>query len=606
MASAKMFYADEQQRELYKKFPNSSFLGSEKNVQHFMLWVTFFRRNYHRFVTDVLGIKLYLYQIIWIYLMGISQFFVVIASRASAKSWMIALYACVRCILYPNSMVVLSSSTKNQSKLLISDKIQKDLMGRSPVLRKEIKQIVMNQNDMVVYFRNNSTIKVVPALDSARGSRSTVCVREEVRLTKRSIDSQVLSPFQIIRQPNYLTYDYYANIDILKEEPVDIYISSSWFDNNSEDSWMWRIVDSTYDEMLQGKPFYVLAFDESIALKHNLKSQQFFQTSRRNTDPISFRLEVLNERIKGNEFTFFNYEMLRQNQICKQPFYPRTTLDYLNNKKNPYDIPKQPGEIRIVSCDMAFVTKKGNDKSVFSCIRLLPESTNYKTDDSEILIDNGYRRILCYATSLPGGDIDMQATKIRQLYSDFQSDYIVLDTRNSGLAVFDRLSKVIFDEERRVEYPPLTCMNDENLASRIRSEGAIPCIFAINATQKMNSEIALDFRRVLEQKKIDLLVPFDIAQEEILPHIKEYENSPDADTQFYYEIPFLETQALINECIELTYDKKEQTGIIVVKEPSNGHKDHYSSVSYGSFFASKIEAENAFHSDDYEYITIVN
>ena len=92
--------ADDRQSELYKKFPATSFLGTPQNVDHFIQWVTFFRRNLHRFATDYLGITLHWYQTIMLYLMGINQFIVVIASRASAKSFIIALYACCRCILY--------------------------------------------------------------------------------------------------------------------------------------------------------------------------------------------------------------------------------------------------------------------------------------------------------------------------------------------------------------------------------------------------------------------------------------------------------------------------------------------------------------------------
>lgn len=104
--------ADDLQAEVYKKFPPNSFLGDERNVDNFMQWMTFFRRNLHRFVSDYLGIKLHLYQSIMIYLMGVCQFVVVVASRASAKSFIIALYACCRCILYPNSMIVISSAKK--------------------------------------------------------------------------------------------------------------------------------------------------------------------------------------------------------------------------------------------------------------------------------------------------------------------------------------------------------------------------------------------------------------------------------------------------------------------------------------------------------------
>ena len=86
--------ADDRQKELYKKFPTNSFLGNEQNMDHVFLWNTFFRRNLHRFAIDFLGINLHIYQAILLYMMGICQFIVVIASRAAAKSFVIALYAC--------------------------------------------------------------------------------------------------------------------------------------------------------------------------------------------------------------------------------------------------------------------------------------------------------------------------------------------------------------------------------------------------------------------------------------------------------------------------------------------------------------------------------
>lgn len=423
--------ADERQAELYRKFPSDSFLGNEKNMDHMIQWITFFRRNVHRFAIDYLGLKLHLYQIIMLYFMGINQFIVVIASRASAKSWVIALFACCKCILYPNSMVVLASSTKGQSKLLVSEKIQKELMRDSPMLRKEIVKIKDNQNEVIVYFRNHSTITVVPASENGRGYRSTTLVREEFRQIKKFVDDSILSPFQIIRQTPYMKDEYYANIPELQEESVDIYISSSWFDNGQ--NWMWEIVDQTYEDMLKGKQSCLLAFDESIALKHGIKSMRYFQTEKKKQDPITWQLEFLNTRLKENRSAFFTYSMLQQNQRAKRPFYPRTLLDFKMGKKNPYDIPKQNGEIRIVACDMAFVENKHNDNSIFSCMRLLPECTTYSRNSAEdIKVDNGYRRIVPYLESVQGGDVTKQAIRIRELFEDFNADYIVLDLRNAG------------------------------------------------------------------------------------------------------------------------------------------------------------------------------
>lgn len=167
------------------------------------------------------------------------------------------------------------------------------------------------------------------------------------------------------------------------------------------------------------------------------------------------------------------------------------------------------------------------------------------------------------------------------------------------IAVYDSLARVMYDEERNVEYTPLSCMNDENIANRIKAEGAIPCIYAINATQKLNSDIALDFRRVLEQHLIEFLIPYEIAKEEILSQNKDYLAAPDGETQIFFERPFLETQVLINECAELTYEKKD-TGVIVLRENPNAHKDHFSACSYSSWLSTLLEKDLFSDLQEYE------
>ena len=604
MSRYKSIYADELQAKLYQNFSSDSFLGSAKNVDHAIQWITFFRRNFHRCATDYLGLKLHLYQSLMLYLMGINDFFVTIASRASAKSWVVALFACVKCILYPNSMIVLASGTKGQAKLIVSEKIEKELMRDSPVLRKEIVKIKDNQNEVIVYFRNHSTITVVPASDNGRGYRSTVLIRDEYRQIKKSVDDGILSPFQIVRQTPYMKNPFYESNDELLEEPVDIYISSSWLDNGN---WMWKIADKAFDEMLKDKKSCLLAFDESVALRHKIKTMKYFQSEKKKQDPMTWDLEFMNKRLKESSSAFFSHAMMERNQRLRQPFYPRTLTDYLSGRKNPYDIPKQSNEVRIVSCDMAFVENKKNDNSIFTCMRLLPEHTKVNIDNTDdIVIDNGYRRVVSFMDRVQGGDVTKQAMRIRRLFEDFSADYIVLDTRNGGSAVYDLLANIMYDNERRKEYSPICCMNDDGYKNRIRIDGAVECIYIINASQQLNSEIANDFRFVLSQNKIDLPVPFETAMEEILPNIKEYVNAEDGETQFFYESPFLETQALISETTSLVYEKKLQTGAIVISEQGDNRKDRYTSVSYGSYFATQLEKDLIGKNEEYEYCTLVN
>lgn len=596
-------YADEHQKNLYKKFPSTHYLSNPNNVDHVLLWSTFFRRNLHRLAMDYLGIKLHIYQQIILYFMGICQLIAIIASRAAAKSFIIALYACCRAITRPYTRIVLGSATRGQSKLIISEKIVNELMEMSPALRKEIRSIKDSQNESVVYFKNGSTIKVFTANKFARGLRSHVAVREECMQIEQDVDNSVISPFQTIRQAPYMLESYYSSIEELKEDPVDVYISSSWFDGH----YVWtNIVDPNFKDMLNGKNVCVLAFDESITLKHNIRTQKQMQLEKRKQDPITFAIEFLNLRLKQNASAFFTYKMLMDNQTLKRVFYPRSNEDVRAKIKNKYAIPKQEGEIRVVSCDFAFVAGEENDNSSYVCVRAIPEAVTYDNGGSELEIKQGYRREYSYIESPKGGDTTLQTIRIRQLFEDFDADYFVLDARNGGSQIVMNLGKVIFDEERKTEYSQLKAMNDDTYANLVQNPNAKECIYVINASQQLNSDMAYGFRRNLGEHRINLLVNFNTAKEEILKDNKDYINEVDIDKQIDFERPFLETQALINEAGELMYEKNPQTGTVKVYEKGTNTKDRYVAAAMASHFIDMLEQDLISNSDDYNYEVLIN
>lgn len=596
-------YADERQANLYKKFPSTHFLSNKKNVHNMFLWSTMFSRNFHRLATDYLGIKLHLYQQLILYLMGISQLIVIVACRAAAKSFIIALYACCKAIIKPGSKIVLGSATRGQSKLIISEKIKNELMNMSPALCKEIKDIKDSANESIVYFRNGSTIKVFTANEFARGLRSTDAVREEFRQIDKNIDDSVISPFQTIRQAPYMIDPYYASIEDLKEDPIDIYISSSWFDDGH---WMWDIVDQAYKDMLDDGRSAMLAFDESITLKHNIRTQRQMQQEKKKQDPITWQIEFLNLRIRNNASAFFTYSMLMDNQTLKQVFYPRNHKDVKFKKKNKYAIPKQDGEVRAISCDIAFVEGKQNDNSVYSCIRGIPESMTYTTENGEVEVKQGYKRQYSYIESNQIGDTTKQAIRIRQLYDDYEADYIVLDTRNGGLQVLYALGKTLYDEERGIEYSPLACMNNETYAATVKNPNAPAVIFAVNASQQLNSDIAYSFRRSLLERRAEFLINYNLAKETILNENEDYKNEFNIEVQFEYERPFLETQSMISECAELLYEKSPQTGAVKIYEQGGNRKDRYTSCSYGGYFFDQLELDLLADSEEFEFCVLIN
>ena len=604
---------DNYQKNVFKNFPPHSWLSSKTNYERIIDWITFYRRNIPVFVEHYLGIPLHWYQIIWLYLLNIYISVVIIAGRASAKSFVIAIFSCAKAILYPNTKVVVASGSKKQASLIVKEKIQKELMPKSENLRREIKKITTNANDIEVTFHNGSSIVVVVAGEGALGYRSTVLIFEEFKRIDKYIVDKVLKPFQMARPAQFRTNEKceqygvkYRENDEFLEETVNIYISSA----APTSHWMGKLLKDTISSKYKDNTSCMLATDYSIALKHAIKTRAQLIEAKRTTDPITWREEYENEMLREGANAYFTYGLLIKNQTNKKAFYPRRYEDVRSKKKNPYSIPKQNGEIRIVACDMAFIERSNkNDNSCFTCIRALPESITYESsniDGKTIEIKSGYRRIPSYIEANPGSDVDKQAIRIKQLYYDFEADYVVLDTRNGGILTYDRLAEVLYDEDRDCEYPAWRCMNDDDIAKRVNVSGAVENVFAINASQKLNNDIAISLRNILDSQMIDLLVNFDEAKDILESNVPEYFVSPDSDVMSFYERPYLETQALVNEMMSLEYTRNEQTGVIILYETGSNTKDRYVSLAYGNYFINLLEQDLISDNSDYDFEPLIN
>ena len=604
---------DEYQKIVYKKFPAHYWLSNKNNFERIIDYVTFYRRNIPVFVEHYLKIPLHWYQIIWLYLLNMYISVVIIAGRASAKSFVIAIFSCAKCILYPNTKVVIASGSKKQASLIVKEKIQKELMPKSENLRREIETIKTSTNDIEVVFRNGSSIVVVVGGEGALGYRSTVLIFEEFKRIPKYIVDKVLKPFQMTRPSQFRTNEEcekygvkYKENDEFLEEAVNIYISSA----APTSHWMGKLLKDTVSSKYGDNSACMLATDYSIALKHAIKTRAQLIEAKRSTDPITWREEYENEMLREGANSYFTYGLLTKNQTNKKAFYPRRYEDVRNKHKNPYSIPKQPGEIRILACDMAFIERSNkNDNSCFTCIRALPESMTYTSENIDgkvVEVKNGYRRIVPYIEANPGSDVDKQAIRIKQLYYDFEADYCILDTRNGGILTYDRLAKILYDESRDCEYPAWRCMNDKDIAKRVNVAGAVENVFTINASQKLNNDIAIALRGTLESHMIDLLVNLDEAKDILESHIPEYTSTPDVDVAVFYERPYLETQALINEMMSLEYTRNEQTGIITLFETGSNTKDRYVSLAYGNYFIGLLEQDLVGDTSEYEFCTLIN
>jgi len=549
---------------------------SDERKQNLINWITFYRRNIHRFVEHYFGIRLFPYQILWIYMMNNCDSFVAICSRATAKTWLLAVFACAKAVLYPNSEIVVVSSTKEQAGIIVSDKIT-SLRDNFPNLAREISNITTNMNKWQVDFHNGSVIRVVASRDSARGKRATFIIYEEFRLIDKLVVDSIIRPFAYVRQTPYIQMPQY---EFLREEPKEVFISSAYH----KGLWWFDETKKNIKAMLRGDNSGFIALDYLITLKHNIKTKRQIKNEISKMDEITALEEYYNISWGESASSYFRLKMFGKSRTIQKAFYPQRIDEHYNAKKNPYGINKLEGEMRIVSCDIAQRAGKANDLSITGCVRLLPTH-------------RGFYRELLYMESFSGVNSVLQALRIKQIFYDFEADVIVLDIANAGITEYDQLGILTKDAERGIEYEPMTIMDHESidrktyeeLSKRTLGLNGRPVIYPVSGTGELNSQIAVEMRDSLQKKLWKFLVDEASAEDYLIksPYMKEFLDVNDINAKAWFLAPYVQTSLSVNEFINLSMTMV--SGNIKLVESPGSRKDRFTVLSYANHYASYMD-----------------
>lgn len=473
---------------------------------------------------------------------------------------------------------------KSQSREVI-EKI-KEIRGESPNLKREISNLNDGTANPRVDFHNGSWIQTVTANDGARSKRANVLVIDEFRMVDQNIITTVLRKFLTAeRRPKYLDKPEYA---AMTERNQEMYLSSAWYKHH----WSFRRLQTYFKSMTEGKKYFVAGIPYQLAIKSKLlnREQVEDEMDESDFDPTLFEMEMECLFFGESEKAYFKHDEIEANRKVARALYPKHFYQVVKDPKFK-QVPKKDGELRMLSADIALMGGKDNDASVFSILILKPTS-------------RGYERSIVYMESMDGGTSETHAIKIRQLFEDFDCDYLTLDTAGQGLGVHDLLINPIFDHERNVEYEPWVCINDDDLAKRCIYPDAKEVIYSVHASAKLNSDIAISFKDGLRTGKIRLLSP----ENEVKETIRGLRGYYDLEPEFQAELnaPYIQTSLLANEMINLEGERNSTNGQIKLTEPRSGRKDRYSSVSYGNYIANilerKLNEENRETSyDDYMF-----
>lgn len=538
-------------------------------------WTAYYRANPHLFARDYLHINLRIFQQILLVMMNWSSITVFIGSRGIGKTYLSAIFCVIKCILYPGTKICVASGTRGQAYLVL-EKIMLELVPGSPELALEIKEHKVNGTNQQIIFKNGSYIKVVTAGDSARGNRATLLLLDEFRMISKDVIDTVLRKFLTQRRmPKYGKLSNKERVaEYEKEKNATMYLSSAFF----VDHWSYLKCTDTFKSMMNdSRRQFVCGLPYQLSLSEGFVDSEQILSEITETDfnEIKFLMEYAALWYGNTGDSFFDYGSASKNRRVKFPMLPAELSSKVGNSSLVKIQPKAPGEVRILSADIALMSSKkaDNDASSIHINQMKPTKVG------------GYTSNIVYSDTNEGLRTRDQALVIRKLFDEFQCDWLVLDTSGLGLGVYDALSGNLTDRETGEVYPALSCYNDEEMASRCAVVGAPRVIWSIKASAQFNSDAAYGLREGFRSGKIRLLQT-EYDGEISMGEIRGF-NSLSPSDKLRLQMPYYQTTLLIDEITKLKHEEKN--GRVRVYERYGKRKDRYSSLSYNYYVAREIE-----------------
>lgn len=541
-------------------------------------WGAFYKANPHRFVLDYLQLNIHPFQQFLIFEIDKSEQSTVIASRGISKSWTLAVYACTRAILYPKSNILVAAKRKKQAKLLITSKIMDDLYKRSEALRREIKSLQNNNNECRIEFWNGSIIEAVVSNDDSRGYRSNLLIIDEYRLLTQDVVDKVLVPFlNTPRQPGYLNKPEYSG---MQEENIEVYLSSGGYSSE----WSYQRLKETFEGMIKGDNMFSCSLPFTTALEHGLTTKNRIrkEMKKESTSIAGFATEYCGLYWKEFDGALFKSSMINPCRTLDNVFYPPSKSDYLkylHTDEKPYKIPKGKNELRLIACDIAISGGSKNDNSIYMCFRLMPNKYGL------------YDRQVCCIESYNGKEQEAQAIRIKELYEDFDADYIIIDSNGAGAGVWSYIQKKNYDKDRGKEYEGYTCFNDDNTVDKELARSGIPVVYSMKAYAQENHQMIISLMNMLITKGIELPLPSIDAKDMLFDkeNVKREELQNRIKIEGELLIPYEQTDVLVMEMINIEHEIRDGKYKIV---NGKARKDRVSALLYGNFLCDYFEKEN--------------
>lgn len=525
-----------------------------------------FYREYPDYLIDYMKgpdstFKFYFYQRIFLRVVMRHRFVYATFPRAYSKSFLSMMVLMIRCILYPNSQLFVTTGGKEQAASITIAKIE-EICRLIPSLNNEInwdRGVSKKSKDDVKYvFKNGSSIDILAARPSSRGQRRTGGLMEECVLIDGDILNEVIIPT--------------TNVDRLlpdgtrhKEEVINksqIYITTAGWKNSFAYD---RLIELLVQSIISPDEVMVIGGTYETPVTEGLLNEDFIDQLKISGtyNDESFDREYRSIWSGSVENAFYSAEKFDKHRVLLQPEYEYSGR---SSKSAYYVIGVDVGRI---GCTTEACVFKSTPQPQGSDLKTLVNIYTYEAEDFEV-----------------------QAINLKKLYYKYKARVLAIDANGLGVGLIDFMTKAQVDPETGDDLPPFgveggTAEDTNNLYKKIKGVGVEEnAMYLIKANAPINTEAYSYAQTQMSSGKVKFLIDEQAAKTKLMS--TKQGQTFNADQRNDYLRPFVLTSILREQMLNLIEDNEGVN--IILKQSNRGiKKDKFSAFVYGLYYIKQEE-----------------
>lgn len=499
----------------------------------------------------------YFYQRIFIRVVMRHRYVYATFPRAYSKSFLSMMVLMLRCILFPNSQLFVTTGGKEQAASITIAKIE-EICKLIPSLNNEInweRGVSKKSKDDVKYiFKNGSSIDILAARESSRGQRRTGGLMEECVLIDQTALNEIVIPTTNV---NRLLPDGTRH----KEEVVNksqIYITTAGWKNSFAYQ---KLIELLIQSLIEPNEVMVIGGTWETPVTEGLLDENFVdQLKLQGTySEDSFDREYCSKWSGDAENAFYSAEKFDKYRVLLQP---EKEFSGRSSKSAYYVIGVDVGRFDCTTEACVFkVTPQPKGTSIKSLV-------NIYTYDAE--------------------HFEAQAIHLKRLFYQYKARVLAIDANGLGAGLVDFMVLSQVDPETNDVLPPFGVENDEDgKYKKMRTpDTELDAMYLIKANAPINTEAYSYAQTQMSSGKVKFLI--DEAQAKSKLMTTKVGQNMSVDQRNEYLKPFTLTSILREQMLNLVEDN-EGVNIILKQSSRSIKKDKFSAFIYGLYYIKQEE-----------------